>query len=405
MIYRLAGVLLACACLCAAQTNLSLEEAVRKAESERPELRAAGRRVEAGEQLRKQAGLFPNPRLFLQSENLSTSPNFDYGTDADTYAFFTQVLETSGKRGARISVSSGELERRRLQAEQLKREIGYRVRSAYWKASGAQFTKQLYDQSENYFQQILDYQQARFREGKLAEVDLLRIKLQAQQVHAALENARLRAEQAQLELAREMGATEPGPWNLTEAFDQLESPRTAPANTDITSSRIEGKLATQDVGLAQSLWRLERAKGRPDIDALFGYKRTLGMNTAMAGLQLNIPLFDRNQGASAAAKADVSAAEDTLEATRIQLNAEARLARRAYDSHLQQVKEIFGPLRERSVQIADISRAAYKEGGLDLLRLLDAEKLRVDSNLAWVDALVQYHASVTELERAEGVEP
>jgi outer membrane protein TolC len=62
-------------------------------------------------------------------------------------------------------------------------------------------------------------------------------------------------------------------------------------------------------------------------------------------------------------------------------------------------------MRDRAVQIAEISRAAYKEGGLDLLRLLDAERLRVDTQLAWIDAVLRYHNSVIELERAEGVEP
>ena len=45
------------------------------------------------------------------------------------------------------------------------------------------------------------------------------------------------------------------------------------------------------------------------------------------------------------------------------------------------------------------------QGGLDLLRLIDAERVRVDAQLAWVDALTRYHLSVVEFERAEGVEP
>jgi len=81
------------------------------------------------------------------------------------------------------------------------------------------------------------------------------------------------------------------------------------------------------------------------------------------------------------------------------------LARREYASRLQQVNEVFMPLRERAEQIADVTRAAYMQGGLDLLRLIDAERLRVEAQLAWVDALNRYHLSVVQLERAEGVEP
>jgi outer membrane protein, heavy metal efflux system len=69
------------------------------------------------------------------------------------------------------------------------------------------------------------------------------------------------------------------------------------------------------------------------------------------------------------------------------------------------VEHIFRPLRDQAVEISDISRAAYREGGLDLLRLLDAERLRVDAQISLVRALNEFHRSVTALERAEGVQP
>ena len=108
---------------------------------------------------------------------------------------------------------------------------------------------------------------------------------------------------------------------------------------------------------------------------------------------------------SAAASAEIESAKNSFEATRFQLNSEVSLARREYESRLQQVKEVFVPLRDRAEQIADVTRSAYIQGGLDLLRLIDAERLRVDAQLAWVDAITRYHLSVVELERAEGVQP
>jgi len=59
----------------------------------------------------------------------------------------------------------------------------------------------------------------------------------------------------------------------------------------------------------------------------------------------------------------------------------------------------------QSKEIADISRAAYREGGLDLLRLLDAERLRVETQTAWAEALGNYHQSVLSLNYAAGMEP
>ena len=402
MTYKLGIVVLALTVSGGAQTQLTLDGAVRIALERRPELKAAEARVSAAQGLKSQAGLLPNPRFIFQAENLRAS-NFDYGNDADSFAYFSQVIETSGRRGNRIAVGEANIGRSRLEEEQLRREIGFRVREAYWLALGVQFARELYEQNDRYFKQVVEYHEARLKEGKIAEVDVLRVRLQAEQIRAALENARLDVDKAQLLLAREMGVITAGPWQLTEHFDQLEEPRTAKG--PVPSTLVESRLAAQDLAAARANLGLERAAGRPDLDAIFGYKRTAGLNTAIAGLQLNLPFFDRNQGARAAAQAETLAAQRTLEATNIRLDSEAVLARKEYAARLRQARDIFAPLHQQADQISDISRSAYREEGLDLLRLLDAERFRVDAQLAWLRALTDYHKSVVNLERAEGIEP
>jgi len=186
-----------------AQTQLTLDEAVRIALERRPELKAAEARVSAAQGLKSQAALLPNPRFIFQAENLRAS-NFDYGDDADSFAYFSQVIETSGRRGNRIAVGEANIGRSWLEEEQLRREIGFRVREAYWLALGVQFARELYEQNDRYFKQVVEYHEARLKEGKIAEVDVLRVRLQAEQIRAALDNARLDVDKAQLLLAREM---------------------------------------------------------------------------------------------------------------------------------------------------------------------------------------------------------
>jgi outer membrane protein, heavy metal efflux system len=393
--------LTASACMAQTSTPLSLAQAVDQAIRQRPEIRAAASRARAGEALRQQSKALVNPRLVLQSEDLRAS-NFAFGKDDETYGYIFQHFETSGARGAREALASADLGLRELDSEQVRREIGFRVRRAYWAALAAEVTSGLYDESVSYFEQVVQYHEARLREGKLAEVDLLRVQLQAEQIKASASDAQLQARRTQLELAREMGLAQAGPWMLTEKFDEMETPR---QNQDPARPRIELQLATKEIALAQARQDEEQAKGRPDLDALFGYKRDVGLNTAIVGVQLNLPLLDRNRAGIAAASAEVESTKSSLEATQTELSNEVLLANRDYASRLQQVKEVFGPLRDRAIQIAEISRAAYGEGGLDLLRLLDAERLRIDAQLSWVNALTQYHLSVVELERAQGVEP
>ena len=164
-----AHVLLCTLVLCSAkglaQTPLSLADAVSFALSHRPEIRAAVDRTTAAEHLREQAGLIPNPRIFLQSEDLRSS-HFNFWQDSETFAYVGETLETSGRRAGRIATATQGLEGSRLQAEQVRLQIALSVRQTYWRALGAQFLAKLYREDSSYFRQIISYHEARFHEGK-----------------------------------------------------------------------------------------------------------------------------------------------------------------------------------------------------------------------------------------------
>lgn len=388
---------------CAAQSKLSVGEAVRYALSHRPELGANDARVTASEKTRQQAALISNPRFIFRKEDNRVGTSA-FGANSQTYWEANQTIETSGKRGGRIAVANAGLEKTRLDRDLQRRQIALSVRDSYWKARAMQLLADLYDEDGRFSAQLIDYHAARFREGKIAEVDLLRVRVQAQQVRAAAANAHLDAEKAKLELAREMNASGADSWQLTDEIESLEEPWPVPNGGDPASLRIEGQLARQAVTQAQAQTKLERANGRPDLIFTGGYKRDVDVDTPIAGIQFDIPLFNRNQGAVAAAKAETTAAEADLQAARNRLLAELAIARKEYDLRREQYTNVFRPLREEAVQISSISRAAYQAGGLDLIRLLDAERARVDAELSYVKALESYHVSVAELNYAEGMD-
>jgi outer membrane protein, heavy metal efflux system len=388
--------------VCHGQTVLSAQDAVAYALSHRPELRAANDRVSASERLRSQAGLIPNPRLLFRKEDFVDHLNV--GENSQTYWEGSQLLETSGKRGGRVAVAQQGMEQSRLQAELERRQIVLNVRESYWKAKAAQSLATLYAQDSDYFRQVIEYHEARFREGKIAEVDLLRVRLQGEQIRAAAANAKLDSEKALLMLAEEMNAAPNSSWVLSESFDTLEEPKPLPPGTDATSLRVEDQLAQQAITGAEAQTRLQKANGRPDLLLTGGYKRDVDIDTPVAGVQFDLPLFNRNQGAVAAAHAEEDAAREDYQAMRNRLAAELELAHREYEIRRDQYLQTFKPLREQAIEISDISRAAYQAGGLDLLRMLDAERARVDAELSYVRALEGFHLSVAALNYAEGVD-
>jgi outer membrane protein TolC len=55
------------------------------------------------------------------------------------------------------------------------------------------------------------------------------------------------------------------------------------------------------------------------------------------------------------------------------------------------------------VNISQIAAAAYAEGGTDLLRLLDAERARLEAELSLAQRAAEFRQSIARLEAAEGV--
>jgi cobalt-zinc-cadmium efflux system outer membrane protein len=403
----------ACALLAAgaltlsAQTTLSVREAVTEALAAHPMLAAGTARISASQGLLEQAGLRPNPRLFLQTENLRAhgTPGFRFAADADTFAYVSQLFETSGKRSRRMEAASAAVRRSALERELLSRQIANRVKLAYWNAVSSRKLYELLRENLGTFRQIVEYHEIRVREGAMAEADLLRVRLESERLEIAMSGAALDAERARIQLFQEMGRTQFPSVEFTDDLESIES-EAAPAELPrALENRTEMKLARTALKQAQANLRLQQAASKPDLDFLAGYKRTAGFNTMVGGVQINLPVADRNQGNIAAATSETRAAEATLAATEAIVRAEVQAAWREYELRRRQVRETLPALRDHATESSRIALAAYREGGTDLLRLLDAERVRTETQLLYYRTLAEYQQSRVMLETAMGVEP
>jgi cobalt-zinc-cadmium efflux system outer membrane protein len=390
-----------------AQTTLSLREAVSQALSSHPLLAVGTQRIAASEGLRRQAGLRPNPRVVLQTENVRAygNPGFNFSRDADTFAYFSQTFETAGKRTRRVDAAAANLRRAELERELLARQIGSRVKRAYWYAVGAQRIHELLLETGRTFQQVVDYHEIRVREGAMAEADLLRVRVEGERIAINANTAALDAERARIQLFREMGRAEFPSLRLSES---LEDTGVAPFHVEVSRAledRVEMKLARQGVEQAGAKLRLEQALAKPDLNFLFGYKRASGFHTMVGGVQMDLPLGNRNQGNISATAARVKAGESSLAATEALVRAEISAARADYEMRRRQLLDSLRPLREHASESSRVALAAYREGGSELLRLLDAERTRLEVEILYYRTLAEYRQGIVALETALGVAP
>lgn len=395
---------LACVPALQAQSGLSLKDAVERAAESHPLLQAGSRRVAASEGLRRQASFRPNPRLILQSEGVRpypTTPAFSYSQDADTFAYLSQVLEAPGKRERRMDLAGAAVKRAALDRDLTEYQVISRVKLAYWNAAGAARIRDLLEENARTFGQIVEYHEIRVREGAMAEADLLRVRLEGERLAIGANTAVLEADRARIQLFREMGRAEFPEVRFTEPME--DDPGEILADTRLAlERRPEVKLARQAIEQAQANEALQRVTAKPDVDLLLGYKRMSGYHSLLGGVQATLPFRDRNQGNIASAEAEIKVAEASLAATEALVAAEVAAARREYELRRKQVRTSLKPLREQAIEAARIALAAYREGGSDLLRLLDAERVRLDTEVLYYRTLAEYRAAAAALQAAMG---
>jgi cobalt-zinc-cadmium efflux system outer membrane protein len=376
-----------------------------------PQVAMARARVSEAEGMREQASLIPNPTLYASSENtpLGGSQPFTFGNDTDDYVYLIQKIELGGKRSRRVAFASENVGQMSIQSEVAMHQLLARVATAYWMAAGSAALDQLYKREVNTLDNIVDYNRARVQKGATAEADLIRIQLEGDRLRA---QARLAAEQARrslIALYREMGATAfPDSVVFTDRLDNLAEIRPPDLQT-VLRDRPEMRAAREGVKQAEANFDLQRANAVPDPELMGGYKRFsgsgqfTGQNTLFFGFQVPLPIFDRNQGRIAAAQAKVLGAKHAVTDQEIAIRAEVTSALSDYGSRRQALLQVLPRMARRAAVSDAIAEGAYRLGGADILRFLDATRMDIETRVLFVQTFIDYHESAVNLELVTGM--
>ncbi len=348
----------------------------------------------------------PNPEFLFQNENLR--PGQTYTRDVDTVAYINQPLDFMGKRTHRMEATREGVVRTQAEYDLARIQLIDHVKLAYWTARGAQEVREVLRASVANFQKTVDYHAARFSVGAIAEQDLLRVRLESERLKISANLAVVDADRATMALFKEMGRPAVRDVVLTEPLELADTFHEATLD-EVLAQRSDVRLAR--AGLAESTAKesLEAVLARPDMSVFAGYKRTqlpdttYGVNTIIAGFQITLPVINRNQGNREAAEAEVRRRQQLLAAAEADVRAEYESAVQEYRTRRDEATDTLQLLRQEASNVAQIANNAYVEGGTDLLRLLDAERARIDADLAWARGMSDYHQSIVRLEAAEGV--
>jgi cobalt-zinc-cadmium efflux system outer membrane protein len=207
------------------------------------------------------------------------------------------------------------------------------------------------------------------------------------------------ARRALVELGARLGLNPP--------IDALEVPA-LPAQVSGAAplaGRPDLRLAERRLEAARQALRLEEARAVPDPSINGGLKRTVGVNTAQFTVTMPLPLFSHNNMARAVAAGAVKAAELDIVAAERRARGEALAARAIAEGLAARTQDVRSALLEPAQAARNAARAAYRAGALDVLRLVDAERVATEATLIVTDLEIDAVAAAIEARLAAGEEP
>lgn len=323
-----------------AAKKLRLQDLEEMALRRNPGLAQATAGVRTAEALRRQAGLYPNPMIGYSGEDINRGSVFNYGEHG---VFAEQRLVTGGKLGIQRQLSDQDITLAKAQAEAERFRVLSTVRSLYYQALGEQRLLTVRTQLARLARRAVQTTSELANVGQADRPDLLAVDIEAQRLELGLVQARNALQRTWRQLGAVTGNPQLEPATLEgdlEALPKLDFEAELARIYDQSPEIRAAQVATSRTELAV---RQARASVVPDIIARGGmhYNRerleTAGRPVgwqASAEIAVQLPLFNRNQGNIAAARAEAERATLAVERTRLALRSRLASAFREYQDSL-----------------------------------------------------------------------
>jgi cobalt-zinc-cadmium efflux system outer membrane protein len=389
--------------------RISLDEAIRLALQHNHALLAARTTILQNQAQEITANLRPNPVLSWDTQFLPLfQPNNFTADYFENQAQFDlgigYLFERGKKRQHRLQAAKDQTAVTRAQVTDNERQLTFNVSQQFVNVLLAQSTRDLAQQDYDGFKKTVEISESRFKAGDMSEGDLLKIKLQLLQFQSDVLNADLSKVQA-LSALRQAVGFESVPDNFDVEGDLDYQPvRAGLDDLKLLALRTRPDLEAAHLGVAaaNSQESLAEANGKRDLNVSFDYTHTGGVNSGAFFFNIDLPIFDRNQGEIARTRHAITQAQEQQNEAAEQVITDVVDAYQALHSNDQIIQLYRGGYVEQAKKSRDITEYSYKRGAASLLDFLDSERTYRANQLAYRQALASYMTALEQMRQAVG---
>ena len=392
------------------------EELVTHALASNPTLAAQRQQIAMAEGNVTQAHLHKNPAVTLgglQEVN---------GDDHEISVTASLPLELYGRRARRTEVAQNKEEATKQSEDDQERLLTGAVRTRFGEALASVRNLMFIEQLLQVNQDFLKLMDDRVNQGATPSLDADETRVEVNRIETLRIDYQAKVEVAFLSLKEAVGIDPGEPIRLNGEL-QLGSPTYDQKQLFQLAMDHRPDLAMQraNEALANAELRSDKATGKPDASVFGGYERPnqgfslqafdaagklrpirQSFNHVVFGLNIDLPVFNRNQGAVGADTAAIRAAQSQVAAVTLNLRHEVAQSLVRFNAAQARVAVYRSGVRDQAAHNLDVVRQTYSYGRTTLLDVIAEQRRYIDVETGFTDILLNAYAARIALQQAVG---
>ncbi|HEY3455485.1 MAG TPA: TolC family protein [Bryobacteraceae bacterium] len=369
-----------------------------------PTLQQAGALVRESAGRSRQAGLYPNPTVGYQGDQIRGGA-FGGGEQG---AFVQQTFVLGGKLGLRRDVYEQQRRSEEIGVSEQRHRVLADVGQSFYSAFAAQEIVHVRERLLALARDAVTTARQLANVGQADAPDVLQAEVEAEQAQVDYTIA----QQAYTKMFRRLAAVAGKPdLPVAPLAGDFEHPPSIDADhvvNQIVENSPTVKRAQQELVRAQAEIKSARREVVPDLQIRGGVQQNFeqlpefsGRRTGVQGFAsagIDLPIFNRNQGNVAAAGAGLERAESEVSRVRLSLRHDAEPLLRDYLSYQMQAARYKNEMIPRATRAYDLYLAKYRQMGAAYPQVLVSQRTLFQLQVGYIHALENVWTNAIALE-------
>ncbi|MBL7214298.1 MAG: TolC family protein [Phycisphaerae bacterium] len=374
-----------------------------------PELKVFSLETRATQARELQAGLWPNPEIDIEAENVGGTGELSGFDGAETTIQLSQLIELGNKSQKRRKVASLEKELAGVDYESKRLEVFSEATKAFISVLKAQEKLQLSNELLTLSEKSFETVTKRVDAGKDSPVEKTRASVVLANIKISNRQAKRDLEYASKQLASFWGQDKP---LFREAAGDLYRIEPLPTLENlITQLKQNPEYARWETEIKKSraVLDMEESRAIGDITIGAGVRRfnETNDNAFVFGVSIPLPVSDRNQGTKQEAVYNLAKSHQSQKAAWLKLQNEFNQTYQEFTNSFSQATSLKNEVLPAAIEMFNAATRAYQEGKVDYLNLLDAQRTLFDIKNEYIESLADSHTAKADIQRfiANEIEP